>query len=151
MYHQDLKESLGAKEAADVMKEGILKVMPLATVETLPMVDGGEGFTETIINITGGKMYKVQVMGPVGDEIQSYFGVLKREMVSVQLLLKWLRRYGLHAEDLRDPRKTTTHGVGQLIELALNKRVDRILIGCGDSGTSDGGWYGSSVRCKVFK
>ena len=35
------KESLGAKEAADVMKEGILKVMPLATVETLPMVDGG--------------------------------------------------------------------------------------------------------------
>ena len=36
-------------------------------------------------------MYKVQVMGPVGDEIQSYFGVLKREMVSVQLLLKWLR------------------------------------------------------------
>ena len=88
------KESLGAKEVADVMKEGILKVMPLATVETLPMVDGGEGFTETIINITGGKMYKVQVMGPVGDEIQSYFGVLKREMVSVQLLLKWSRRLG---------------------------------------------------------
>ena len=40
------------------MKEGILKVMPLATVETLPMVDGGEGFTETIINITGGKCIK---------------------------------------------------------------------------------------------
>ncbi len=37
----------------------------------------GEGFTETIINITGGKMYKVQVMGPVGDEIQSYFGVFE--------------------------------------------------------------------------
>ena len=35
--------------------------MPLATVETLPMVDGGEGFTEAIINITGGKMYEVQV------------------------------------------------------------------------------------------
>ena len=88
------KESLGAKEAADVMKEGILKVMPLATVETLPMVDGGEGFTEAIINITGGKMYEVQVTGPVGDEVQSYFGVLKRETVSVQLLLKWLRQLG---------------------------------------------------------
>lgn len=71
------KESLGAKEAADVMKEGILKVMPLATVETLPMVDGGEGFTEAIINITGGKMYNVQVTGPVGDEIQSYFGIFE--------------------------------------------------------------------------
>lgn len=71
------KESLGAKEGADVMKEGILKVMPLATVETLPMVDGGEGFTEAIINITGGKMYNVQVTGPVGDEIQSYFGIFE--------------------------------------------------------------------------
>ncbi|MGR5914160.1 hypothetical protein ACT7DA_15705 [Bacillus pacificus] len=40
MYHQDLKK---VGEGADVMKEGILKVVPLATVETLPMVDGGEG------------------------------------------------------------------------------------------------------------
>ena len=37
------KRKFRAKEAADVMKEGILKVMPLATVETLPMVDGGKG------------------------------------------------------------------------------------------------------------
>lgn len=37
-------------------------------------------------------MYEVQVTGPVGDEIQSYFGVLKQETVSVQLLLKWLRQ-----------------------------------------------------------
>ncbi|PFM18172.1 glycerate kinase [Bacillus anthracis] len=135
------KESLGAKEAADVMKEGILKVMPLATVETLPMVDGGEGFTETIINITGGKMYKVQVMGPVGDEIQSYFGVFETRNGERTAVIEMAAAAGLRLvpRDLRDPRKTTIHGVGQLIELALNKGVDRILIGCGDSGTSDGG------------
>ena len=85
-------------------------------------------------------MYNVQVTGPVGDEVQSYFGVLKREMVSVQLLLKWLRRlgYALYRE-IYVIQEKRLHGVGQLIELALNKGVDRILLGCGDSGTSDGG------------
>ena len=76
------------------MKEGILKVMPLATVETLPMVDGGEGFTETIINITGGKMYKVQVMGPVGDEIQSYFGVFETRNGERTAVIEMARRLG---------------------------------------------------------
>ncbi|TKI82468.1 glycerate kinase [Bacillus mycoides] len=135
------KESLGAKEAADVMKEGILKIMPLAKVETLPMVDGGEGFTDAIINITGGKMYKVHVTGPVGEEIQSYFGIFETKNDERTAVIEMAAAGGLRLvpRDLRDPRKTTTHGVGQLIDLALNKGVHRILIGCGDSGTCDGG------------
>ena len=76
------------------MKEGILKVMPLATVETLPMVDGGEGFTEAIINITGGKMYEVQVTDLLEMRYNLILVFLKRETVSVQLLLKWLRQLG---------------------------------------------------------
>ena len=98
------KESLGAKEAADVMKEGILKVMPLATVETLPMVDGGEGFTEAIINITGGKMYEVQVTGPVGDEVQSYFGVFETRNGERTAVIEMAAAAGLRLvpRDLRD-------------------------------------------------
>ncbi|GHD27193.1 glycerate kinase [Streptomyces violarus] len=41
--------------------------------------------------------------------------------------------------DLRDPGATTTYGVGELIRSALDRGVRRILVGCGDSGTSDGG------------
>ncbi|KAB2569124.1 Glycerate kinase [Lasiodiplodia theobromae] len=40
----------------------------------------------------------------------------------------------------RDPTLTTTYGVGQLLAAALDdSAVSRILVGCGDSGTSDGG------------
>ena len=39
----------------------------------------------------------------------------------------------------RNPLHTTTYGVGELILAALDFEVDHILIGCGDSGTSDGG------------
>ncbi|CAM5301480.1 glycerate kinase [Streptomyces violaceorubidus] len=40
---------------------------------------------------------------------------------------------------LRDPGVTTTYGVGELIRAALDTGVRRVLVGCGDSGTSDGG------------
>jgi glycerate kinase len=34
---------------------------------------------------------------------------------------------------------TTTYGVGELIREALDAGATKIIIGCGDSGTSDGG------------
>lgn len=40
---------------------------------------------------------------------------------------------------MRNPLNTTTFGVGETIIKALDYGVERILIGCGDSGTSDGG------------
>jgi glycerate 2-kinase len=41
--------------------------------------------------------------------------------------------------DQRDPGVTTTCGVGELIRAALDLGAARILVGCGDSGTNDGG------------
>ena len=42
-------------------------------------------------------------------------------------------------EDERDPRVTTTYGVGQLIAAALDERARRIIVGVGGSATNDGG------------
>jgi glycerate kinase len=39
----------------------------------------------------------------------------------------------------RDPTRTTSYGVGELIKAALDENVERILIGCGDSGINDAG------------
>jgi glycerate kinase len=41
--------------------------------------------------------------------------------------------------DRRDPTRTTSRGVGELIAAALKHDVERILIGCGDSGINDAG------------
>lgn len=41
--------------------------------------------------------------------------------------------------DCRDPTITTTYGVGELMAGALDEGCSKIIIGCGDSGTSDGG------------
>ena len=41
--------------------------------------------------------------------------------------------------DQRNPELTTTYGVGELVKLALDEGAERILFGCGDSGTNDAG------------
>jgi glycerate kinase len=63
------KESLGAREVADHIATGVLRAMPRARILKAPMVDGGEGFTEALVDATGGSMHPVCVTGPVGEPV----------------------------------------------------------------------------------
>ena len=80
------------------------------------------------------------MIGPVGEKIQSHFGIFvendKRTAVIEMAAVSGLK---LVPRDQRNPLKTTTFGVGELILSALDLGVEHILIGCGDSGTSDRG------------
>ena len=134
------KESLDAKEVADCIEDGVLNVLPGAKVIRAPMVDGGEGFTRALVEATGGTLHPLTVTGPVGTPVESYFGILggdgPRTAVLEMAAAAGLR---LVPRDLRDPSGTTTYGVGELIRAALDAGAERILVGCGDSGTTDGG------------
>lgn len=132
------KESLEPDVAADCIEKGVLRVLPDAIVRKVPLVDGGEGFTKGLIVATKGTMKHLQVTGPVKQHVQSYFGILGGTNTAV---IEMAAAAGLRLvpRDARDPGLTTTFGVGELIMAALDRGVDKILIGCGDSGTSDGG------------
>ena len=134
------KESLEAEEVADCIEAGVLRASPGAEILKAPMVDGGEGFTKTLVNATGGEMHELTVTGPVGEPVESYFGILggggPRTAVLEMAAAAGLR---LVPRDLRDPSGTTTYGVGELILAALDAGAERVLVGCGDSGTTDGG------------
>jgi|GEM_PF-136595 len=134
------KESLSAEEAADCIEEGVLRVLPYANIQKTPLIDGGEGFTKTLVNITGGTLHMVRVTGPVGEPVEAYYGILggagQKTAVMEMASAAGLR---LVPEALRNPLFTTTYGVGELIKASLEAGVDRILIGCADSGTNDGG------------
>lgn len=60
------KESLGPDEVADCIEQGILRVLPDAIVQKIPLVDGGEGFTHTLVAATGGTLHQLEVTGPMG-------------------------------------------------------------------------------------
>jgi glycerate kinase len=134
------KESLDARQVADRIAEGVQRVMPEARVIKAPMVDGGEGFTEALVDATGGTLHRCEVTGPVGDPVHSFFGFLGgRERRTAVIEMAAAAGLRLVPRDRRDPMLTTSYGVGELIRRVLDAGAERILLGCGDSGINDGG------------
>jgi glycerate kinase len=134
------KESLGAEEVAHYIEIGIKRVYPDAIVRKAPLVDGGEGFTKALVQATGGTLHFVTVTGPVGKKVFSHFGFLGgTEKKTAVLEMAAAAGLWLVPKSGRNPLVTTTYGVGELIKAALDAGAERILIGCGDSGTNDGG------------
>ncbi|KIL48472.1 glycerate kinase [Jeotgalibacillus soli] len=140
MIPSGFKECLDAEEVACAMGEGAKRFDPFIKTEMIPMIDGGEGFTKAIVKIKKGELIYKDVTGPVGERINSYYGIFAeghtRTAVIEMAAVAGLKLVPRHQ---RNPLKTTTYGVGELILDALNVGVDKIIIGCGDSGTSDGG------------
>ncbi|MFC3127506.1 glycerate kinase [Pseudoroseomonas globiformis] len=134
------KECLSADEVADCIGRGVLRAIPDATILKAPMVDGGEGFTKALVAATGGTLHHLAVTGPIGDAVPSFFGFTggagPRTAVIEMAAAAGLR---LVPRDRRDPTRTTSRGVGELIRAALDAGAERILLGCGDSGINDGG------------
>ncbi|KAH7376871.1 glycerate kinase [Plectosphaerella cucumerina] len=137
------KGSLEPEVAADCIEAGILSVLPGATVRKVPLVDGGEGFTKALVAATGGKLYPITVTGPVGAPVESFFGILGTSTTKAPrtAVIEMAAAAGLSLvpNHLRNPGLTTTFGVGELILAALDEGAERIVVGCGDSGTCDGG------------
>jgi glycerate 2-kinase len=134
------KESLSPEEVADCIEEGVLRALPDAKIHKVPLVDGGEGFTKTLVHVTGGTLHIAKVTGPVGQEIEAHYGFLGGERAKTAVLeIASAAGLRLVPRDARNPLKTTTYGVGELIKAALDAGAERFLIGSGDSGTTDGG------------
>jgi glycerate kinase len=131
------KESLSARDAAEAIAAGVLRVVPDAEVDLIPLVDGGEGTAEALASAGGGRLLRRRATGPLGRPVDTHFALLPDGTAVVEMAaVAGLR---LVPAGARDPGLTTTEGVGELIRAALDAGARRVLVGCGDSGTSDGG------------
>lgn len=134
------KESLSVKDVTASIARGIRRAAPDATILSAPMVDGGEGTTDALIAATAGKMHRARVTGPVGLPVDSFWGVMGGKGPRTAVIeMAAAAGLSLVPRDRRDPTRTTSRGVGELILKALDHGARRILIGCGDSGINDGG------------
>ncbi|MEU6839118.1 glycerate kinase family protein [Streptomyces rubiginosohelvolus] len=137
------KESLSAARVAEAIATGVRRVIPDADLDLIPLVDGGEGTAEALALAGGGRLVPVTATGPVGDPVASHFALLGGGTTPGPLTavveMAAVAGLALVPPDRRHPGATTTYGVGELIRAALDAGARRILVGCGDSGTSDGG------------
>lgn len=132
------KGSLAALKVATAIEEGIRRVFPQAEVRKVPMADGGEGTVQSLIDATGGKFIRKEVIGPLGEKVMAFYGILgdKRTAVVEMAAASGLP---LVPPEKRDPSKTTTYGTGELIVDALGKGCRDFIVGIGGSATTDGG------------
>lgn len=132
------KESMTAKEVCIAMEKGIKKVNPNIECIHVPMADGGEGTMQSLIDATGGEIYSLEVVGPLGHKVKAQYGILGNREIGV---LEMASASGIHLVPLekRNPLITTTYGTGELIKACLDKGVKKLLIGIGGSATNDGG------------
>ena len=132
------KESMTAKEACIAMERGIKKVNSNINCIHVPMADGGEGTMQSLVDATGGKVYSIDVVGPLYDKIEAQYGILGNGEVGV-IEMASASGIGLVPAEKRNPLLTTTYGTGELINACLDKGVKKLLIGIGGSATNDGG------------
>lgn len=135
---QSLKGSLTAAEAGNAIAQGVQKVFPECEVEVVPVADGGEGTVQALVDATGGEIVQQTVMGPLGKPVQAFYGVLGDGSTAV-IEMAACAGLPLVPPSQRNPRFTTTYGVGELITAALDKGCRRFIIGIGGSATNDGG------------
>ncbi len=140
------KGCLSASEVVDAISEGIKSVLTDAQIDPCPMSDGGEGFVQTLVSATNGKLMTATVTGPLPDmRVEATYGMLGDDATAV---IEMSAASGLHllSPEDRNPMRTTTFGTGELILHALDAGAKQILLGIGGSATNDGG-LGCAQAC----
>ena len=131
------KQSLSAAEVCAAIARGLAESGLGATVEQLPIADGGNGTLDAFL-ATGGERVTAAVMDPLLRPIEADYGLIAdgRTAVIEMALASGLEL--LRPAEL-NPLMATTYGTGQLMADALARGVERIIIGLGGSATVDGG------------
>ena len=127
------------------MERAVLRRKPRARVISIPVADGGEGTVEAFLTAMGGERVECTVCGPHFAPMTAFYGLLPDGTAVIEMAAC----AGLPlAGKKKNPERTTTYGVGQLIMDALDKGARKFLIGLGGSATNDGG-CGCAAACGV--
>ena len=133
-----LKGSLSSLEAGNAIKQGIKRVYQDAKIIVKPLADGGEGTVEALVSGMNGKIETVVATGPLGDKIESSYGIIPEKRLAIMEMAS-IAGITLLSLKQRNPLYTTTYGLGEMIKDAISKGCNNFIIGIGGSATNDGG------------
>lgn len=131
------KGTISSARAAELLSRAAREAFPDASVRAVEVADGGEGTVGAVIAATGGKWRHVWVSGPRGKRTKASYGLLEGNRAVIEMAQA--SGLPLLAVGERDPRVTSTFGVGELVADALDQGVRNISLAIGGSATNDGG------------
>ena len=130
------KGSLTSFEVGRAAEIGVKKAAPDADVKIYPLSDGGEGFCKTLSDKLGGKIQIIKVAGALGNRISVVFSEVGDTAIIESAAAAGL---ALVPPNLRNPMRTTSFGVGEMILQAVKDGCRNFIIGIGGSATNDCG------------
>lgn len=130
------KGSLSSGEICDIARACFAEVLSDCELTAIPVADGGEGTVDCFHQVCGGELVPVTVQGPFGQDMEAAY----LRLDGGKAVIEMASSAGLPlVGDRRDPRITSTYGVGQQIRHAVEQGSTQILLGLGGSCTNDGG------------
>jgi glycerate kinase len=131
------KGTLSSIQICKIAAGKIREHFPACSIVSIPVADGGEGSVDCFLTARGGERVSAVVKNPYFEDMESFYGLIDDGETAV---IEMAACAGLPlVEDRKDPRRTTTYGVGQLILDAAERNVKKIILGLGGSSTNDGG------------
>jgi glycerate 2-kinase len=132
------KGSICAADVCLAMEKGILRVVGDATIDKIPLADGGEGTVNALVSATGGRFRVSRITGPLGTPVNATWGVLG-DGTTVVIEMAAASGLTLIPAEKRNPLCTTSYGTGELIKEAVRSGCRKIILGIGGSATTDFG------------
>lgn len=130
--------TLPAPEVAAAVAAGWRTVTDGDDLLIRPLADGGPGFVEVLAEALGGRLVPVSTVDPLGRPAA---GEILLTADGATAYLESAQACGLHllSATERDPKTTTSYGLGLLVAAAVESGARTVVIGLGGSGTNDAG------------
>lgn len=137
---QAFKGCASAQIITSTIAAGVHRAFPDAHLILAPVADGGDDTLDILLAAKGGERHLSKISGALEETKTVYWGALTTSFPKTAII-ESARICGLATLDkkLRNPLMTTTYGIGELIDIALEKGYRRLFIGLGGSATNDGG------------
>ncbi|ASW56092.1 glycerate kinase [Plantactinospora sp. KBS50] len=135
--------TLSAPEVAAAVAAGWRETAPADRLDSRPLADGGPGFVEVLGTALPGRRVPVATVDPLGRPVPGEILLTDAaaDGTPATAYLESAQACGLHllTEAERDPRSTTSYGLGVLVVTAVEAGARRLVIGLGGSATNDAG------------
>jgi glycerate kinase len=133
-------EAVAAAQVAAAIADGVLATFPSARVLQVPDLDTGTCFIEQMVALSDGWIDRISLPGPHGEMFLGKLGLCgPRDSLTAVIATEEVVALEPGADRLRDPTSASSRAIGQLIVSALDRGARSIIVGCGSSGTYDGG------------
>ena len=129
------KGTLSSKEISDIFEDVVFKQRSDVVVKKIVLADGGENTLEVFAHhFPQGQYHYLEVTGPNWNKVHAKYFTYEDAAV-----IELAEASGLNLASIKNPRITTTFGVGELILDAYNNGFKKFYVALGGSSSNDGG------------